>query len=1185
MTKDNNRQEGGAKDNNNKKQAGGSIMVDVMSPYFISAADSPNIVFVSGLLRDGNYADWVDDMTNALFAKNKIGFVDGSISIPDEGAAELPLWKRCNAMVKGWLLSSMEKEIRMSVKHAKTAREVWDDLQERFGSESAPRAYELKRALTLTRQEKLSISSYYTKLKGLWDEIQSIFPVPKCKCDGCTCDISKQLVEIREKERLYEFLMGLDESFGTIKTQILSTKPIVSLGTAYHLVSEDEKQKQIATTGRIKVEAAAFQAYGTNRQNREEAKGNQHEKPRCTHCGKFYHTVEHCYEIVGYPEGRKKDRDGDKGRDGRSKHKVSSKTAHLVASSPIPGLSVDQYTKLVEYFGGTSDTSNAEHVDTLPTANMAGKATSLNTWIIDSGASEHITFDGAILENQTRSGDEMAVKIPNGEPIPVMSVGNTSLPNELKIDNVLNIPAFKCNLLSVSKLTKALRCALIFFPDFCVIQDLASRNLIGMGRDAMSVAKEGMAMTVIVDSRVWHKRLGHAAVSKSRYFDNICGISINDEEHCDSCLRAKLTRLLFKEIAFKRKIVSNLFIVTFGVVIKHLLLVLIIFYLFRGVWFFLMKYKSEVNHYLTMFCNMVHTQFGKNVKRIRSDNGVEFQSRQMLDYYTENGILLETSCTDTPQQNGVVERKHRHILEVARALRFEAGLPIEFWGECILTAMYIINRLPTKVLKNKTPYEILFNKRPSYDHLRIFGCLVYVKDNKKGGDKFGVRGRPCVFVGYPHAQRGYRVFDLETRKTYTSRDVKFIENVFPFKDTNIEPRIPELVTQRANEWDEDFIGHKDGNPPVVVQDEASTQDHLQEHVPPQEDTLVEEEMAQNSSQSTVEPENENLRRSDRTKRQPKRLDSYVTEIPQSIDHSQPIANSGTSTVYPLSNFVSYNKFSSTHKACLAAITSHDEPKYYHQAVKNDQWREAMKQEIQALEESKTWTLEPLPPGKKAIDSKWVYKIKYKPNGEIERYKARLVAKGFTQVEGIDFHETFAPVAKLVTMRSLLAVSAKKNWAIHQLDVNNAFLHGDLVEDVYMKIPQGFAKSGETRVCKLRKSLYGLRQASRNWYHKFTRALLDIGFRQSRADHSLFIFKTSGIYVAALIYVDDVILAGNDERKIADVKAYLDGKFSIKDLGPFKYFLGIEVARSQEGIVLSQRKYTLDILEECGFQGS
>ena len=286
----------------------------------------------------------------------------------------------------------------------------------------------------------------------------------------------------------------------------------------------------------------------------------------------------------------------------------------------------------------------------------------------------------------------------------------------------------------------------------------------------------------------------------------------------------------------------------------------------------------------------------------------------------------------------------------------------------------------------------------------------------------------------------------------------------------------------------------------------------------------------------------------------------------------------------MSNFVSYEHFSNSHRAFLTAIDSTNEPKFFHRAVKDERWKEAMRKEIQALEENGTWTLEELPDGKRAIDSKWVYKIKYKPNGEIERFKARLVAKGFTQTEGVDYHDTFAPIAKLVTVRTLLTVAAKNDWFIHQLDVNNAFLHGDLTEEVYMKIPHGFAKEQETRVCRLRKSIYGLKQASRNWYHKFTDALIDLRFKQSKADHSLFIYRQKSIFVAALIYVDDVILVGNDMAKMQHTKVELDRRFSIKDLGDLKYFLGIEVARTSEGLVLSQRKYTLDILADCGLEG-
>lgn len=151
---------------------------------------------------------------------------------------------------------------------------------------------------------------------------------------------------------------------------------------------------------------------------------------------------------------------------------------------------------------------------------------------------------------------------------------------------------------------------------------------------------------------------------------------------------------------------------------------------------------------------MVERQFGRKVKEIRTDNGPEFQSNYMLDYYHKDGIVLRTSCTDTPQQNGVLERKDRHILNTSRALRFDAGFPISLWGECVLTAAYLINRLPSKVIQNKTPHEVLLGVKPTYSEMTVFGCLAYAHDNSKVKDKFEKRGRPCLFVGYPYGQKG-----------------------------------------------------------------------------------------------------------------------------------------------------------------------------------------------------------------------------------------------------------------------------------------------------------------------------------------------------------------------------------------------------------------------------------------------
>ncbi|KAC9553683.1 hypothetical protein E3N88_45641 [Mikania micrantha] len=565
---------------------------------------------------------------------------------------------------------------------------------------------------------------------------------------------------------------------------------------------------------------------------------------------------------------------------------------------------------------------------------------------------------------------------------------------------------------------------------------------------------------------------------------------------------------------------------------------------------------------------MIETQFQKKIKRFRCDNGGEFTSNSMKEFYGDKGIVLETSCPHTPQQNGVVERKHRHLLEVARALRFEANLPIKFWGECILTAAYIINRLPAKILKFKTPYEVIFGKKPKYEHMKVFGCLAYFRNTDTKGDKFAEKGKAGAFLGYPFGVKGYKIYDMERKKIIVSRDVKFFEDRFPFSKQKENEIWAHQGTNEERDSNGDFDIESDVDLTQPINKEFNSQSHSEPNEAMQDDLGQAQEYGNeiNDEIPQTDAEITTPQRVPRAKSQPQKYKDYQVKLPPSVDHAHsipnqapdPISNQTASTVHPLANYMSYNNFSPTHKAFLAAITSHDEPKTFSQASQDENWREAMKKEIKALEQNQTWSLEVLPEGKKAIDSKWVYKIKYKPNGDIERYKARLVAKGFTQMEGIDYHETFAPVAKLVTIRTVLALAVKGDWQIHQLDVNNAFLHGDLNEEVYMKIPQGFTKGRETKVCRLRKSIYGLKQASRNWFHKFTNTLMNL--------------------------VDDVIIVGNSSKIIQCTKDTLHDEFSIKDLGSLKYFLGIEVARTKDGLVLSQRKYTLDILQESGQLG-
>lgn len=270
--------------------------------------------------------------------------------------------------------------------------------------------------------------------------------------------------------------------------------------------------------------------------------------------------------------------------------------------------------------------------------------------------------------------------------------------------------------------------------------------------------------------------------------------------------------------------------------------------------------------------------------------------------------------------------------------------------------------------------------------------------------------------------------------------------------------------------------------------------------------------------------------------------------------------------------------------CYSTVFSLHEPHSYREASTNPLWQKAMDEELQALDRTHTWDLVDLPSGKSVVDCKWVYKIKTHSDGSIERYKARLVAKGFTQEYGIDYEETFAPVARLTSVRSLLAVATIRKWNLHQMDVKNAFLNGELAEEVYMKPPPGYAHSPH-QVCRLRRALYGLKQAPRAWFSKFSTTIGDFGFTSCPHDSALFIRKTEHGTIILLLYVDDMIVTGDDVTGISSFKEYLCRSFEMKDLGSPSYFLGIEISKDSSGCYLSQAKYAFDLLARAGLTDS
>jgi histone deacetylase 1/2 len=255
-------------------------------------------------------------------------------------------------------------------------------------------------------------------------------------------------------------------------------------------------------------------------------------------------------------------------------------------------------------------------------------------------------------------------------------------------------------------------------------------------------------------------------------------------------------------------------------------------------------------------------------------------------------------------------------------------------------------------------------------------------------------------------------------------------------------------------------------------------------------------------------------------------------------------------------------------------------------MKHPLWSQAMHDEFDALIKNETWHLIPPQDGLNIIDSKWVFRLKHKADGTIDRYKARLVAKGFKQQYGVDYDDTFSPVVKPTTIRLLLSLAVSNNWCLRQIDIQNAFLHGILEEDVYMKQPPGFEDSARPHfICKLDKALYGLKQAPRAWFARLSGALVELGFQASKADVSLFILNQKGIHIYILIYVDDIIIVSSSSAATDRLLQQLSSIFAVKDLGNLNYFLGIEVHQSSTGLLLTQRKYIQDLLMRTNMETS
>ncbi|CAI7798834.1 unnamed protein product [Closterium sp. NIES-53] len=487
-------------------------------------------------------------------------------------------------------------------------------------------------------------------------------------------------------------------------------------------------------------------------------------------------------------------------------------------------------------------------------------------------------------------------------------------------------------------------------------------------------------------------------------------------------------------------------------------------------------------------------------------------------------------------------------MESARILLSHAHAEKHWWGEAVTLATWIRNQCVTKALPNETPLEAWCSTKPDVTDLRMFGCTCYYHVSDVTRTKLEAKARVAMYLGPSADHKAWRVWDLEHGKLVVSRDVVFYEDTFPSKSMNV----PSVIIVP---------------PPLDVADEA---DEAPTGSPPSTNG------GENGSGAAgVSGDEGNAKESDPSSPPP--------TITPTLASTRTRRNPHPNSKYDGYSLVAGDDEGGGDAMYLEAYT--DTPSTYQGAMSSAEaaeWEHALQEEYDSLMANDVYELVPMPPGAYLIGSHWIFKKNLGPNGEVEWYKARLVAQGYTKKEGLHYNETFAPVAKSATLRTLLALPGALDLEVEQLDVKTAFLYGHLKEEVYMKQPPGFDDDSD-RVYKLKRTIYGLKQSTRAWYTRIDEHLLSLGFVRSECDHALYVLNKDEKKLFLLLYIDDLLLVSDSKTLVADVKTKLAAKFSMRDLGAVSHYLGMHIDRDRRNktLALHQHKYLESVVDRFG----
>jgi hypothetical protein len=1041
-------------------------------------------------LDTNNYATWAIQMQAVLVTKG----LDTALEADN---VDVAVSKKAKALI----LLSVQSHLLAALSELGTAKEVWQYLETQYKQQSTARRRQLKQQLNrLQKDASEPMSKFISRAKSLQQ------------------DLAAAGHAVTSEELIMAVLAGLPSEFDTIVTVIENEKPAPSLeAVAAKLLLEEQKRQPSSSSNSISKGATAYKAYqSADRNTRSTPKGTARSPRVCYNCGKPGHIAKDC-------------RLPARGRLGNNQQR--NNTPVLVAQqNPRPAVAGQEvaFSAVAHQLGSSSKQA--------ATIGQPKAGYSRQLWIVDSGATSHITADISCLHD-VRPAD-VVVNFGNGSIGRAEAVGDVILSGvpgiygtNLTLRNVLYVPDAADNLLSIKRVTDA-GWRVSIDLEKCVISTDVKRITAKSYSNGLYMLSGWARKTATADAKVaasketaelWHRRfahLGYDNLARLQGSGMVSGISVSADqfrqasaaELCEPCIAAKQQKqpskpthtvteqplqLLHMDVLgpLPESLGGSKYLATFLDDYSKLSVVKPV------------RYKSDVAATIMNTIAQLQLQSGFTVRAVHTDNGGEYTSTQLSEYFSQKGIVHETTVPYSPEQNGAAERLNRTLMERVRAMLQDASLPDELWAEAAVTACYLRNRSPVAG-REKTPWELFFNVRPDVSNFRTFGARAYVHIPGQLRSKLDSKTDKGVMVGYEIRNKGYRIY-LDSGSVTVARNVVFDEG----------------STAKASR----YIMFEDsgGDTPAAVEPE------------PQSET----------GQPAAPPARPGR------KRQP----------PQ--------------------EWWKVNSSSRAAERALAAVIKVTEPSTVEEALQSPQaaeWQQAMADEIMSLAANETWVLEQVPAGVKPVPVKWVFKVKYAADGSIERYKARLVAKGFAQKHGVDYTEVFAPVGKHTTLRSLLAVVCTDDLELRQLDVKTAFLNGVLEEDIWMQQPPGFEQHGSHYACHLKKALYGLKQAPRAWHSRLKHELEQLGFVVSAADPGLYIMHR-GDKVYLLVYVDDMLVASKSMSAINEVKCKLEDVFDIHDLGEAHRFLGMEITRDRQSrtLKLSQHGAAAGLVSKYG----